>query len=168
MNQFNTHEVCNQPVVLENYNAWQTDIALMEAVAREGGLWAQDHLRAFGARTGGDLIDSGFAANENPPKLRAFDRYGRRIDEVEFHPAYHELMAAGMEYGMSSFAWRHESREGAHVARAAVMYLGSQADAGFGCPMSMTYAAIPALRHAPALAKKWLPKLLSAEYDRST
>ncbi|MGE6796591.1 isovaleryl-CoA dehydrogenase [Psychrobacter okhotskensis] len=165
MNQFNTHEVCNQPVVLENYNAWQTDIALMEAVAREGGLWAQDHLSAFGARTGGDLIDSGFAANENPPKLRAFDRYGRRIDEVEFHPAYHELMAAGMEYGMSSFAWRHESREGAHVARAAVMYLGSQADAGFGCPMSMTYAAIPALRHAPALAKKWLPKLLSAEYD---
>lgn len=66
MNQFNTHEVCNQPVALENYNAWQTDIALMEAVAREGGSWAQDHLSAFGARTGGDLIDSGFAANENP------------------------------------------------------------------------------------------------------
>ena len=165
MNQFNTHEVCNQPVALENYNAWQTDIALMEAVAREGGSWAQDHLSAFGACTGGDLIDSGFAANENPPKLRTFDRYGRRIDEVEFHPAYHELMAAGMEYGMSSFAWRHENRKGAHVARAAVMYLGSQADAGFGCPMSMTYAAIPALRHAPALAEKWLPKLLSAEYD---
>ena len=165
MNQFNTHEVCNQPVALENYNAWQTDIALMEAVAREGGSWAQDHLSAFGARTGGDLIDSGFAANENPPTLRSFDRYGHRIDEVEFHPAYHELMAAGMEYGMSSFAWRHENREGAHVARAAVMYLGSQADAGFGCPMSMTYAAIPALRHAPALAEKWLPKLLSAEYD---
>ncbi|WP_201589106.1 isovaleryl-CoA dehydrogenase [Psychrobacter sp. Pi2-51] len=165
MNQFNTHEVCNQPVALENYNAWQTDIALMEAVAREGGAWAQDHLSAFGARTGGDLIDSGFAANENPPKLCSFDRYGHRIDEVEFHPAYHELMAAGMEYGMSSFAWRHENREGAHVARAAVMYLGSQADAGFGCPMSMTYAAIPALRHAPALAEKWLPKLLSAEYD---
>ncbi|WP_413189757.1 isovaleryl-CoA dehydrogenase [Psychrobacter sp. AT9] len=165
MNQFNTHEVCNQPVALENYNAWQTDIALMEAVAREGGSWAQDHLSAFGARTGGDLIDSGFAANENPPKLCSFDRYGHRIDEVEFHPAYHELMAAGMEYGMSSFAWRHENREGSHVARAAVMYLGSQADAGFGCPMSMTYAAIPALRHAPALAEKWLPKLLSAEYD---
>lgn len=165
MNQFNTHEVCNQPVALENYNAWQTDIALMEAVAREGGSWAQDHLSAFGARTGGDLIDSGFAANENPPTLRTFDCYGHRIDEVEFHPAYHELMAAGMEYGMSSFAWRHENREGAHVARAAVMYLGSQADAGFGCPMSMTYAAIPALRHAPALAEKWLPKLLSAEYD---
>lgn len=165
MNQFNTHEVCNQPVALENYNAWQTDIALMEAVAREGGSWAQDHLSAFGTRTGGDLIDSGFAANENPPKLCSFDRYGHRIDEVEFHPAYHELMAAGMEYGMSSFAWRHENREGAHVARAAVMYLGSQADAGFGCPMSMTYAAIPALRHAPALAEKWLPKLLSAEYD---
>lgn len=164
-NPFNTHEVRNQPVALEHYNSWQTDVVLMEAVAREGASWANDHLSAFGARAGGDLVASGFAANENKPKLHTFDRYGHRIDEVEFHPAYHELMAAGMEYGMSSFAWRNENREGAHVARAAVMYLGSQADAGFGCPMSMTYAAIPALRHTPALAEKWLPKLLSKEYD---
>lgn len=164
-NQFNTHEVNNQPFTLANYNAWLTDIALMEAVAREGAGWAKDHLIEFGARTGGDMMASGFLANENPPKLRAFDSYGRRLDEVEFHPAYHELMTAGVRYGMNNFAWRNENRESAHVARAAVMYLGSQPEAGFGCPMSMSYAAIPALRHTPQIAEKWLPKLLSQQYD---
>lgn len=165
INQFYTHEVNNQPTALAHYNAWTTDTALIEAVDREGGFWAADHLQEFGAHTGGELIASGFLANENRPKLRSFDSYGRRLDDVTFHPAYHELMTAGMRYGMSNFAWRHEERDGAHVARAAVMYLGSQADAGFGCPMSMSYAAIPALRHSPALAKKWLPKLLSTTYD---
>lgn len=164
-NQFNTHEVNNQPFTLANYNAWLTDIALMEAVAREGAGWAKDHLIEFGARTGGDMMASGFLANENPPKLRAFDSYGRRLDEVEFHPAYHELMTDGVRYGMNNFAWRNENRESAHVARAAVMYLGSQPEAGFGCPMSMSYAAIPALRHTPQIAEKWLPKLLSQQYD---
>lgn len=164
-NQFNTHEVNNQPFTLANYNAWLTDIALMEAVAREGAGWAKDHLIEFGARTGGDMMASGFLANENPPKLRAFDSYGRRLDEVEFHPAYHELMTAGVKYGMNNFAWRNENRESAHVARAAVMYLGSQPEAGFGCPMSMSYTAIPALRHTPQIAEKWLPKLLSQQYD---
>ncbi|WP_263973700.1 isovaleryl-CoA dehydrogenase [Psychrobacter sp. FME5] len=165
INQFNTHEVNNQPFALANYNAWETDAALIEAVTREGAGWAEEHLSEFGARTGGDMIASGFLANENPPKLRDFDSYGRRIDEVDFHPAYHELMTAGMKYGMSNFAWRNESHKNPHVARAAVMYLGSQADAGFGCPMSMSYAAIPALRHSPELAEKWLPKLLSQDYD---
>lgn len=164
-NQFNTHEVNNQPFTLANYNAWLTDIALMEAVAREGAGWAKDHLSEFGARTGGEMMASGFLANENPPKLRTFDSYGRRLDEVEFHPAYHELMTAGVKYGMNNFAWRNENRESAHVARAAVMYLGSQPEAGFGCPMSMSYAAIPALRHTPQIAEKWLPKLLSQQYD---
>ena len=165
VNQFKTHEVQNQPFALVNYNAWETDIALREAVIREGAAWAQNHLQEFGALTGGDLMASGFLANENKPKLRNFDSYGRRVDEVEFHPAYHDLMSAGMKYGMSNFAWRNEDRNSAHVARAAVMYLGSQPEAGFGCPMSMSYAAIPALRHSPALADKWLPKLLSQDYD---
>ena len=122
-------------------------------------------MREFGALTGGDLIVSGFLANENRPKLRNFDSYGRRVDDVEFHPAYHDLMSAGIKYGMSNFAWRNEERDSAHVARAAIMYLGSQPEAGFGCPMSMSYAAIPALRHSPAIAEKWLPKLLSEDYD---
>lgn len=163
--QFKTHEVENQPVALRDYNVWESDTALRDAVAREGADWAQDHLTEYGALAGGALVDAGFSANENKPKLKPFDRYGRRIDEVEFHPAYHELMGAAMQYGMNGFAWRNANRAGAHVARAAVMYIGSQADAGVGCPMSMTYAAIPALRHAPKLAEKWIPKLISAEYD---
>ena len=163
--QFKTHEVENQPTALRDYNVWQSDTALRDAVAREGADWAQDHLAEYGALAGGALVDTGFSANENKPKLKPFDRYGRRIDEVEFHPAYHDLMGAAMKYGMNGFAWRNANRAGAHVARAAVMYIGSQADAGVGCPMSMTYAAIPALRHAPKLAEKWIPKLISTEYD---
>ena len=104
VNQFKTHEVQNQPFALANYNAWETDTALKEAVAREGAAWAESHLKEFGALTGGELINSGFLANENKPKLRNFDSYGRRIDEVEFHPAYHDLMHAGMKYGMSNLA----------------------------------------------------------------
>ena len=165
LNQFNTHEVQNQPFALSSYNAWETDIALKEAVSREGAAWAESHLQEFGALTGGKMMVSGYVANENKPKLRSFDSYGRRIDEVEFHPAYHDLMSAGMKYGMNNFSWRHESYDSAHVARAAVMYLGSQPEAGFGCPMSMSYAAIPALRHSPELVEKWLPKLLSQDYD---
>ncbi|PKP95587.1 MAG: isovaleryl-CoA dehydrogenase [Alphaproteobacteria bacterium HGW-Alphaproteobacteria-14] len=164
-NPFATHDVENQPVALGNYNSWSTDTALREAVVREGGGWADDQLSEFGALVGGELVAEGFAANENKPKLKTFDRYGRRIDEVEFHPSYHRLMAAAMRHGMNGFAWRNENREGAHVARAAIMYMGGQADAGTQCPMSMTYAAIPALRQAPKLAEKWIPKLISADYD---
>jgi putative acyl-CoA dehydrogenase len=163
--RFQTHEVENQPVPLRDYNMWESDPVLREAVEREGARWAADHLDEYGALAGGRLVDIGYTANENKPKLRSFDRYGRRVDEVEFHPAYHELMTEAMRYGMNGFAWRNANRAGAHVARAAVMYIGSQADAGVGCPMSMTYAAIPALRHNPALAEKWIPKLISTEYD---
>ncbi|MGV6874313.1 isovaleryl-CoA dehydrogenase [Pseudochelatococcus sp. B33] len=163
--RFVTHEVDNQPVALRDYNVWASDLALREAVAREGAGWAADHLNEYGLLAGGRLVEAGFAANENRPRLKPFDGYGRRIDEVAFHPAYHELMAAAMKYGMNGFAWRNANRAGAHVARAAVMYVGSQADAGVACPMSMTHAAIPALRHAPKLAERWIPKLVSTEYD---
>ncbi|PZU89960.1 MAG: isovaleryl-CoA dehydrogenase [Shinella sp.] len=163
--QFQTHEVQNQPEVLKEYNVWETDAALREAVEHNGGGWAHEHLSEYGSLAGGELVRTGYEANENRPRLRSFDRYGRRIDEVEFHPAYHRLMAEAMKYGMNGFAWRNANRDGAHVARAAVMYIGSQADAGVGCPMSMTHAAIPALRRAPTLAEKWIPKLISTEYD---
>ncbi len=147
------------------YNGWSSDTALREAVAREGASWASGAIDAYGALTGGELVAEGFAANENKPRLKTFDRYGRRTDEVEFHPSYHRLMEAAMRHGVNGFAWRNQNRVGAHVARAAIMYLGTQADAGICCPMSMTHAAIPALRHAPGLAEKWIPKLISQHYD---
>jgi putative acyl-CoA dehydrogenase len=166
--QFQTHEVQNQPLPLPACNAWDGDVVLREAVAREGAAWAADDLSAYGALAGGELMELGAAANENRPRLRAFDRHGRRIDEVEFHPAYHALMRHAMRAAVHSFSWRHEDRPGAHVARAALMYLGSQADAGTSCPLTMTHAAIPALRQAPALAEHWLPRLTALDYDPRT
>ncbi|MCO6187870.1 isovaleryl-CoA dehydrogenase [Rhizobium sp. L1K21] len=166
VNRFMTHEVENQPFAMGYYNVWATDTALKECVDREGGGWADEQLMDYGEQAGGELVALGFDANENPPKLRSFDRYGRRIDEVEFHPAYHELMKASMKAGVNGFAWRNANRAGAHVARAALMYVGSQAEQGTGCPISMTYASIPTLRHAkPEIADKWIPKLLSTQYD---
>ncbi len=162
---FVTHEVSNQPPLIGHYNAWTGDAALREAVAREGGGWAQRELADFGAVAGGELMDLGYTANQNPPKLRAFDRYGHRLDEVEFHPAWHRVMELGMRHGVHAFAWRHQDTPGAHVARAALSYLHAQAEAGTSCPLTMTHSAVPALRHAPVLAARWLPKIQSLDYD---
>jgi putative acyl-CoA dehydrogenase len=163
---FITHEVANQATPLAPYDAYATDPALREALLREGGGWAEKDVAAFGPVAGGELMQLGFTANENKPKFRPFDRYGNRIDEVEFHPAYHRCMQLGIAHGVTSFAWRHAEQSGAHVARAALSYLGSQAEQGTGCPMTMTYASVPALRHQPDLAKAWLPRILSTEYDQ--
>lgn len=163
--QFLTHELQNQPLPLAGYDAWESDAALREAVDREGGGWAEAHLGQFGFLAGGELMELGFAANENRPKLRSFDRYGRRLDDVDFHPAYHDIMRLSMRFGVHSFAWRNANRPGAHVARAALAYMAGQADSGTGCPLTMTYASVPVLRHAPALAKDWLPKITSLDYD---
>lgn len=162
---FFTHEVENQAPPLGDYDAWGTDTVLREGVAREGGGWAEAHLAAFGVVAGGELMRQGYVANENKPKLRAFDRYGHRLDEVEFHPAYHRVMQLGMQYGVHAFAWRNEDRSGAHVARAALSYMHAQAEAGTGCPLTMTHSAVPTLRHGTALAQRWLPKINSYDYD---
>jgi putative acyl-CoA dehydrogenase len=162
---FLTHEVTNQAPPIGHYNAWLTDTALREAVQREGGGWADRELSVYGEVAGGELMDLGYVANENPPKLRSFDRYGHRIDEVEFHPAYHRVMELGMRHGVHAFAWRHADRVGAHVARAAISYMHSQAEAGTGCPLTMTHSAIPALRHAPDIAREWIPRITSLDYD---
>lgn len=163
--QFLTHEVQNQPLPLPAYNAWLTDSALREAVEREGGAWAQAQLSAFGTVAGGELMDLGVQANENRPRLRSFDRYGRRLDDVEFHPAYHEVMRLDMQAGVHSFAWRNEAQPGAHVARAALSYMASQAEAGTGCPLTMTHAAVPVLRQNAKIAAEWMPRVTSLEYD---
>jgi putative acyl-CoA dehydrogenase len=166
--QFLTHEVHNVPEPMPAYNAWTSDPALREAVEREGGGWADAHLSDYGAVTGGELMELGRLANENRPKLRSFDRYGRRLDEVEFHPSYHEVMHLAMKHGVHSFSWQHEGKAGAHVARAGLVYLGAQPEAGTSCPLTMTHAAVPALRAAPALAEAWVPRITATAYDPRT
>ncbi len=159
-----THEVTNQPRPFEDVNLYTLDTALQEAVSREGAGWAAERLAGTGARAGSaEVQDWARQANRHPPVLQAFDRFGARLDEVEFHPAYHRLMAFGLEAGVSSVAW--SSGEGGHVAHAALMYLLMQADAGVCCPFSMTYAAVPALRLQPELAAEWEPRVLAAAYD---
>jgi putative acyl-CoA dehydrogenase len=165
VDRFATHAVGNQPPPLSPYDAWTTDAPLREAVAREGGAWASEALGAYGRLVGGEMMELGRLANENPPKLRAFDRFGHRLDEVEFHPAYHRLMELGVGAGVSGLAWRSEHRPGAHVARAAMMFLHNQADAGTSCPLTMTYACVPALRQAPALADDRIDRIASPVYD---
>jgi len=163
--RFSTHQVENQPTPLAPYDAWSSDLALREAVAREGGGWAEAHLAAYGMLAGGELMQLGEEANRQRPRLQAYDAYGRRIDEVIFHPAYHRLMSLATRHGVHSFGWRHAERPGAHVARAALVYLHAQAEAGTECPLTMTCAAVPALRHAPALAEVWLPRITALDYD---
>jgi putative acyl-CoA dehydrogenase len=160
-----TQEVINQPPPLEGYNVFEHDTVLVEALRREGGDWAEDEARELGAICGRpDIISRGVQANENPPKLRTHDRFGNRIDEVEFHPAWHELMRLGISQGLHASPWR-DPKPGAHVARAAKFILLSQVEAGVGCPISMTYSVIPAIRKQPELAEEWEPRFLSLEYD---
>jgi putative acyl-CoA dehydrogenase len=160
-----THEVFNQPPPLEGYNAFDSDRVLVEAVRREGAEWAEESVRELGAICGRPrTMRLGVEANENPPKLRTHDRFGNRIDEVEFHPSWHELMRLSVERGLHASPWR-EPKPGAHVARAASFMLTSQVEAGVGCPISMTYSVIPALRVQPELAQEWEPRFLSLSYD---
>jgi len=159
-----THEVTNQVPPLIGYNVFATDTALMAAVDREGGHWGRDRLNAYGAIAGDELIGIGFEANENPPALKTFDRYGQRIDEVAFHPAYHRSMALAKEHGLHGLTWTAH-RAGAQVVRSALVYLHNQMEAGTMCPITMTHAAVPALRHAPELTAEWLPGILANDYD---
>ncbi len=160
-----THLVENQPPPLRDYNPYLQDAALCESVAREGAAWAEPMLQAFGTLTGSrEVIELGFAANENKPVLFTHDSYGHRIDEVRFHPAYHRLMDISMEHGLHAAHWR-APRAGAHVARAAMSYLQGQVDAAHGCPVTMTSAVVPALLEQPDLAAQWLPKITALAYD---
>ncbi|MFF3441329.1 isovaleryl-CoA dehydrogenase [Streptosporangium sp. NPDC002721] len=159
-----THDVFNQAHPLTGHDV-SADAALMDGVAREGAGWATGELRRLGLLAGSEQAQEwGRLANEHPPVLRTHDRYGRRIDEVEFHPAWHELMTVAVDNGMHATPWS-SARPGAHVARAAKFYVWSQVEAGHGCPISMTYASIAALRHSPALAADWEPLLASRSYD---
>jgi putative acyl-CoA dehydrogenase len=160
-----THQVENQPPALENYNSFATDVPLKEGVIREGGGWGLERLEKFGALVGSArVIALGHQANRNPPTLRTHDRFGRRIDEVEFHPAWHELMTLGVENETHCLPWR-TPKPGAHVVRAALEYLYYQQEAGVGCPLTMTFAAVPTLRKQPEIADEWIPRITSTVYD---
>jgi putative acyl-CoA dehydrogenase len=160
-----THEVINVSRELADYNLYAQDAALVEAVRREGAGWAHDDLTAFGALTGSaDYLELGVQANRFGPELETHDRFGNRIDLVKFHPAYHTLMKTAIERGLHSSPWT-DPKPGAHVARAAGNYLHGQVDAGHGCPVTMTFAAVPSLRLTPTLAKLWEPKITARTYD---
>ncbi len=160
-----THEVTNQPPPLEGYDVFEADAALVEAVEREGAGWAVDDLHALGRLAGSpQVIEWGFEANRHPPELRTHDRYGHRVDEVAYHPAYHELMQVAVGHGLHGAPWAVD-QEGAHVARAAGFVTWSQVEAGHGCPISMTYSIVPALRNQPDLADEWEPRLVARAYD---
>ncbi|MEU7932874.1 isovaleryl-CoA dehydrogenase [Micromonospora echinofusca] len=158
-----THEVLNQVPPLVGHDA-ADDPALLDGLDREGAGWAAAELHELGRLGGGEqAIEQGRLANEHPPVLRTHDRNGNRVDEVEFHPAWHELMRTAVTHGLHAAPWADE-RPGAHVARAAKFYTW-RPDAGHGCPISMTYAAVPALRHAPELAARYEPLLTATSYD---
>lgn len=166
--QFAMHaptEVLNQPPALEDYNLFEFDTPLREAVEREGAGWIAEQAHEFGALLGrAETLRLGELANRYTPVLHTHDRFGHRIDEVEFHPAYHELMRIATSHQNHSIAWTAQ-RVGAHVARAALTFLRHQVDEGTGCPLSMTYSVIPSLRIQPELAAEWEPRALSSEYD---
>ncbi|MFK3821935.1 acyl-CoA dehydrogenase family protein [Pseudomonas yamanorum] len=159
-----THDVTNQPPSLDGTNLYRIDLPLQEWSRRFGAGWAEQRIDTYGALAGGPLMEAGFLANQNKPVFNSHDRFGHRIDLVEFHPAYHELMRTAVEHGLPSLPWAHP-QSGAHVARASMTYLHSQAEAGTGCPLTMTFACVPALRLQPDLAETWLPKILATEYD---
>ncbi len=162
-----THTVENQASELVNYNMYAGDIALRESVNANNGGWGEPDLNRFGAITGSaEVIEWGFQANAalNKPTLHTHSRYGERIDEIRFHPSYHQLFELSVREGLHASHWR-EPKPGAQVVRAAKYYLMSQVEAGHGCPVTMTMASIPTLRHQPDLYAQWSPKILSSVYD---
>ena len=163
---FRTHEVSNMVPALVDSNLFTDDKALGEAIVREGAGWASAALAELGERLGKEeTIELGFLANRHPPVLHTHDRSGHRRDEVEYHPAWHALLGLSVEHGLHASPWA-DPRPGAHVARAAGIFLLAQVEAGVMCPTTMTYASVPALRRQPEIAAQWEPRILSRRYDR--
>src|SRR4051794_11397757 len=164
-----THEVTNQVPPLAGYDPIAGDTALAEACVRHADVATLESLKALGALAGSEQAQEwGRLANENPPRLKTHDRYGHRVDEVEFHPAWHDLMRTAFEHGLAGAPWHQDPAHPdphAHVRRA-VGYLGwTQVEMGHGCPGTMTYAAVPALRAAPGLAERYEPGLTATAYE---
>lgn len=160
---FDTHTVDNQPPPFFPRDLWADDVALREAVAREGGRAFATDLAAYGALAGDGLQRLADEAHRDRPRLQTHDRFGHRIDRIEFNAAWHEVMATAIAHGVAGLSW-HDARPGAHVARAALSYLHYQAEPGSSCPLTMTHAAVPVLRHSPAL-REWADKAAMPHYD---
>src|SRR3954454_14333367 len=164
VNRNETHEVENQPPPIQPYNVFDADLALKEALEREGGDWGIDRVRDAGALAGtAEAHEHSERAERNEPVLRTHDRYGNRIDEVELDPSWHWLLRQAIEREIHRLPWR-EPQPGAHVVRGALMFLWSQTASGVLCPVSMTYSAVPALREEPELAEEWEPRLMRPSY----
>jgi len=161
-----THEVSNMPPLIGDQDLWASDLALREAVTREGAGWASDHLSAFGKQVGADdTFVKAEQANRHGPELKAFDRHGRRINQIDYHPAYHDLLDMAVSNGAKNYAWQHPGA-GGHVANMAIVYLFSQAESGVMCPMAMAYSVMPVLTANPGAGDDWIPLLLSSDYDQ--
>lgn len=160
-----THEVFNQPPPLVDYNLLEQDAALLKMIQNSEARWALESLGSLGELAGSaEAIEWGFAANKYTPVLKTHDRFGHRIDEVEFHPAWHKLMEVAVKYGLHAAPWR-TPQPGAHLARAASMYLWSQVESGHACPISMTYAGTPVICSQPELAEHWAGRLTNLNYE---
>ncbi|GIV33280.1 MAG: acyl-CoA dehydrogenase [Chitinophagales bacterium] len=160
-----THEVFNQPPALEHFNLYDTDRLLTSLIAAHGAQWAESTLKEYGSKLGSpEWIEKGFLANTYTPVFHSHDRFGNRIDYIEYHPAYHELMAAGIYYHLHALPWVEE-RKGAHMARLALNYLHAQNEAGTCCPITMTFSCIPPLSKYFPKKEEWIPRILSRHYD---
>lgn len=163
--QLRTHVVENQPPPLEFVNAYEQDTVLREAVEREGGAWANDNLMSLGGKVfDPEWIEKANLANRIVPELRRFNRFGQRVDTVEFHPSWHDIMGLAFEHEVHALPWR-ANRNGSHVARGAAEILFSQLECGVLCPVDITYGIVPMIRKQPELAKVWEPLMISKEYD---
>src|SRR3954471_8337168 len=162
-----THEVLNQAPPFLGHNWFDADPALQAAVAREGGAWGEDRLRDLGAVVGSEEADGHRRrAQRNIPRLHQHDRWGRRVDEVEYDPSMHWMLRVGVEREVNSLPWR-DPQPGAHVVRTGLFYLLNQLDTGPCCPISINYAATPTLRRGdPAQAQEWESRLNLPDYDR--
>ncbi|MGC2372487.1 MAG: acyl-CoA dehydrogenase family protein [Solirubrobacteraceae bacterium] len=167
--RWQTHTVANQAPPLQDVDVFASNLPLVEATRREGAEWIAERASELGkivGAVGGPQDLWGPQANENKPVLRTHDRYGNRIDEVEFHPAWHKLMKMGVEHELHALPWRSE-QPAAHTARAALYMTAMQAEAGFCCPITMTFAVLPALRAQPELLAEWGPLVTATTYDPS-
>jgi putative acyl-CoA dehydrogenase len=167
------HRVDNQPPEFASRDLWAGDAALREAAIREGGEGFEATLALYGRLAGGVLYAQSWDAHRDRPRLRTHDRFGHRVDRVEFHPAYHQIMSTAIAHGVAGLSWSPHTWKtpawtgpliGGHVARAALSYLHHQVEPGSSCPLTMTHAAVPALRRAPAL-REWVDKAVSGVYD---